>query len=718
MKDKKRIKGIFFIILIISLSLCLTSLATIFSLYRGNNGLWTSYMHEDKKLLEDDFYKSNLFEYNTLRPIAYWLGEVVKDNKESVDEYIKSNSYEEYDYETESYKMKYPSKEEAEKQVQRVKKSAEDNLNELQNVKFIVINNKTNAYYSNSEYDSLSDFKKNINGYLDIEINKTDKSKTYIKNLNNKTYVSNPTVEWELLNAINTDDIQIYISFLNKSYPESFNYFGTDKISENYARHNSAVNNVKICLSLFISSLIVSIVALILYKRIDINLFNRESKLLKLVKLIPIEILGALILLETLLAIGSLSNLWYADYGYNYRVDKIIYIAQLYILLISLILTTYFTIKKYKVYNSKEELIKSSILINLSKYFIKNIKIIKDSLIKVPLAKRMTLIGIGCLIINGIGVLFGPNISYIFTMIGSTIVLSFFIIYTLKTLSYASEIIEGTKRIKEGELNYKIPLKGNDNFTVLAQNINNIGDGLEKSIDKQLKSERMKSELITNVSHDLKTPLTSIINYVELIKKEENIKPEHIKDYINVLDSKSKRLKLLIEDLFEASKVGSGNIELNMEKIEVKQLLRQSIGEMEEKLSNSNLDIKLNIPEYNIYINADGKRMYRVFENLLSNIAKYSLNGTRVYIDLLDNEDSIKLSMKNISSYELNFDSKEIMERFKRADESRNTEGSGLGLAIAKDLVNLQGGKFEINIDGDLFKSILEFNKIKEKIVE
>lgn len=718
MKDKKRIKGIFFIILIISFSLCLTSLATIFSQYRGNNGLWTSYMHEDKKLLEDDFYKSNLFEYNTLRPIAYWLGEVVKDNKESVDEYIEYHTYEEYDYETESYKINKPSKEEAEKQVQRIKKSAEDNLNELQNVKFIVINNKTNAYYSNSEYDSLSDFKKNINGYLDIEINKTDKSKTYIKNLNNKTYVSNPTVEWELLDAINTDDIQIYISFLNASYPKSYNYFGTDKISENYSRHNAAVNNVKICIPLFISSLIVSIIAFIVYKRIYINLFGRESKLLKLVKLIPIEILGVLILLEIALIIGATSNLSYNDYGYNYRVDKIIYITQIYILLISLILTTYFTIKKYKVYNSKEELIKSSILINLSKYFIKNIKIIKDSLIKVPLAKRITLIGLGCLIINGIGVLFGPFVSHILTVIGSTIVLSFFIIYTLKILSYASEIIEGTEKIKEGDLNYKIPVKGNDNFTLLAQNINNIGDGLEKSIDEQLKSERMKSELITNVSHDLKTPLTSIINYVELIKKEENIKPGHIKDYINVLDSKSKRLKLLIEDLFEASKVGSGNIELNMEKIEVKQLLRQSIGEMEEKLSNSNLDIKLNLPEYNIYINADGKRMYRVFENLLSNIAKYSLNGTRVYIDLLDNEDSIKLSMKNISSYELNFDSKEIMERFKRADESRNTEGSGLGLAIAKDLVNLQGGKFEINIDGDLFKSTLEFKKIKEKIVE
>ena len=223
----------------------------------------------------------------------------------------------------------------------------------------------------------------------------------------------------------------------------------------------------------------------------------------------------------------------------------------------------------------------------------------------------------------------------------------------------------------------------------------------------------MKSELITNVSHDLKTPLTSIINYIELIKKEENITPEYLKDYVNVLDSKSKRLKVLIEDLFEASKASSGNIELNMEKIDIIQLLRQSIGELEEKLSEANLDLKINVPEDKVYVRADGRRLYRVLENLLSNISKYSLSNTRVYIDITEVEGRVKLIMKNISSYELNFDPEEIMERFKRADDSRNTEGSGLGLAIARDLVKLQGGEFAIDIDGDLFKSIIEFDSIK-----
>ena len=272
--------------------------------------------------------------------------------------------------------------------------------------------------------------------------------------------------------------------------------------------------------------------------------------------------------------------------------------------------------------------------------------------------------------------------------------------------------MEGTERIKGGDIHYKLDIIGDDNFSNLAENINNIGEGLDKAIYNQLKSERLKSELITNVSHDLKTPLTSIINCIELIKKEEDIKPEHIKDYVNVLDSKSKRLKVLIEDLFEASKASSGNLELNMEKIDITQLLRQAIGEMEEKLSKANLDLKLRVPEEKTYIMGDGKKLYRVLENLLSNISKYSLNNTRVYIDIIEEDDKVKLTMKNISSYELNFDPEEIMERFKRADESRNTEGSGLGLAIARDLVNAQGGRFEIDIDGDLFKSVVEFNLI------
>ena len=216
----------------------------------------------------------------------------------------------------------------------------------------------------------------------------------------------------------------------------------------------------------------------------------------------------------------------------------------------------------------------------------------------------------------------------------------------------------------------------------------------------------MKTELITNVSHDLKTPLTSIINYIDLLKRED-IEPESARDYVNVLDNKAQRLKVLIDDLFEASKAASGAMELNIEKIEIVQLLKQVLGENDERISNHGLSLRVNTPEEKVFIKGDGKRLYRVFENLISNIVKYSMENTRVYIDIIKEDECVKIVMKNIAAYELNFDVNEITERFKRADEARTSEGSGLGLAIAKSIVELHGGTFYIEVDGDLFKSII-----------
>ncbi|MGL5086432.1 MAG: HAMP domain-containing sensor histidine kinase, partial [Clostridium sp.] len=282
-----------------------------------------------------------------------------------------------------------------------------------------------------------------------------------------------------------------------------------------------------------------------------------------------------------------------------------------------------------------------------------------------------------------------------------------FTAYIISKLSYLSEIVDGVNKIKAGDLNYKIDIKGNNEFTVLAENINDIGSGLDSAIDERVKSERMKSELITNVSHDLKTPLTSILNYVDLLKQED-VKPEHLNDYIKILDQKSKRLKTLIEDLFEAAKATSGTVELNIEKIQLNQLLTQSIAEMEGKITEANLNMKINFPENKIYIKADGKKLFRVFENLISNIVKYSLGGTRVYIDLYSEGDYAYVTFKNISAYELDFEDGEITERFKRGDSSRSEEGSGLGLSIAKGLVEIQGGEFTIQSDGDLFKATVK----------
>ncbi|MBM6860867.1 HAMP domain-containing histidine kinase, partial [Clostridium saudiense] len=291
-------------------------------------------------------------------------------------------------------------------------------------------------------------------------------------------------------------------------------------------------------------------------------------------------------------------------------------------------------------------------------------------------------------------------------LIAGIIVTIIFIVVVLKKLAYLEKIMDGAKDGAEGRLTYKIEEKGQGRFRDLAHNINNMKEGLRESIQKEVKSERMKTELITNVSHDLKTPLTSIINYIDLLKRE-NIEPEEARDYVNVLDNKAQRLKVLIEDLFEASKAASGAMELNIEKIEIVQLLKQVLGENDERINENKLNLKVNIPEEKIYIKGDGKRLYRVFENLISNVVKYSLSNTRVYIDVTKEDDDVKIVMKNIAAYELNFDVNEITERFKRADEARTSEGSGLGLAIAKSIVELHGGKFDIEIDGDLFKSII-----------
>lgn len=255
-------------------------------------------------------------------------------------------------------------------------------------------------------------------------------------------------------------------------------------------------------------------------------------------------------------------------------------------------------------------------------------------------------------------------------------------------------------------------MSGDGEFGRLAANINSITDGLKKAVDSELKSERLKTELITNVSHDIRTPLTSIITYVDLLKKEKN--PSKVEEYIEVLDQKSKRLKILTDDLFEAAKASSGNIPVQFERINIVSLIAQGLGEVNAKIEDLDLDIKFNYPEDKVYVTADGKLLWRSIENLLSNIFKYTLKGSRVYIDIEDLGDEILLTFKNISAYELNISADDLMERFTRGDESRLSEGSGLGLSIARSLIEIQKGKFHIQVDGDLFKSLIYMRKYND----
>lgn len=275
------------------------------------------------------------------------------------------------------------------------------------------------------------------------------------------------------------------------------------------------------------------------------------------------------------------------------------------------------------------------------------------------------------------------------------------------------QLAKGAKCIAEGNIGYQIDKKMLlGDFADHADNLNSIGNSITAAVEQRMKSERFKAELITNVSHDIKTPLTSIINYVDLLKKE-NINDEKVTSYIEVLDRQSKRLKKLTEDILDASKASTGNISINLEPCQVGVLMTQTMGEYKERAENENLQFIMKIPEDDLKIMADGKRMWRVFDNLLNNICKYAQPNTRVYMNLAETDGKAVITYRNISRYELDITEEELMERFVRGDKSRNTEGSGLGLSISRNLVELQGGEFEIYIDGDLFKVVMKFDVIK-----
>lgn len=272
-----------------------------------------------------------------------------------------------------------------------------------------------------------------------------------------------------------------------------------------------------------------------------------------------------------------------------------------------------------------------------------------------------------------------------------------------------NKVIEGIRRISGGDLEYKIALEdlSGDNKCV-AEAVNTIGDGLFHAVDDSVRNEHLKTDLITNVSHDIKTPLTSIINYVDLLKRED-LQNERVQGYIAVLDSKSQRLKQLTEDLVEASKVSSGNIKLEMERINLVELVHQTEGEFDERFEARNLTVVNKLPRGAVVILADGRRIWRVLENVYSNVAKYAMESTRVYVDMEADGSQVRFSIKNISENPLNIQAEELTERFIRGDISRSTEGSGLGLSIAKSLTSLMNGTFEIYLDGDLFKVTICF---------
>ena len=281
--------------------------------------------------------------------------------------------------------------------------------------------------------------------------------------------------------------------------------------------------------------------------------------------------------------------------------------------------------------------------------------------------------------------------------------------YTRVIRSKYQILLESTRKLAAGDLETVITEDAGI-FEPLKQELNKVQAGFQKAVEEELKSQNMKSELITNVSHDLKTPLTAIITYVNLLK-DETISEEDRKKYIDILDRKSLRLKQLIEDLFEVSKANSGNIKIEKKMLNLTELVRQAAFELEDRLKEAQIDCRVSVPEKEIHLELDGEKTYRCLENLLTNVCKYALPGTRAYLNLYDKGDQAEIVLKNISRDELTMDVEELTERFMRGDKSRNTEGSGLGLAIVKSFVELQGGSFHIEADGDLFKARMSFPK-------
>ena len=291
--------------------------------------------------------------------------------------------------------------------------------------------------------------------------------------------------------------------------------------------------------------------------------------------------------------------------------------------------------------------------------------------------------------------------------------------YLYRLSKQREEIVDGIETIKNGDSKYRINtihLHGEN--LKLADSVNSIGVGIRNAVETSMKDEKLKTDLITNVSHDIKTPLTSIITYVDLLKRE-NINDTRIQGYIDILDSKSQRLKQLIDDLVEASKISSGNITIHLDTINFAELVRQSIGEFSEKFVASNLQVVTKMPEQPMLIDADSGQLWRVMENLFQNVSKYAMHGTRVYIEMEEEGEGYDkkqvFSVKNISVKYLEVEASDLTERFIRGDQSRQTEGSGLGLSIAKNLIEAQGGEFEIRVDGDLFKAIIKFPAVEKK---
>ncbi len=567
------------------------------------------------------------------------------------------------------------------------------NYGSLRNFNVLMIDKQGNAYTNVTKTiktDTIGELKDNI---INSRLYWIYENQNVESNIENLQY--NQVAYKNVFQLIQQEDITIYVSIKN-----DVSAYKLDEILYNISHR--LYKSAPVMLILQIAVLILEIVYLILgighKKEVDGIYTNKLDN-------IPLEILTILcigiVFLEVLLLSGVLSimrNMVYTGIFYGIVIGYVMYAT------IAVYLVTIIRRIKAKI------LIKNTLtykIFQTTKKIFRNIS--NDILENTPNKIKLIVFYVGFIVISSMLLLIGLDTEgYILILI---LIGFWFIVYRYlrNELNTMYKIRNQIKALYDGDVKEKLYIdEYNGELKQVAIELNDISGGLSNAIEQSLKSERLKTELITNVSHDIKTPLTSIINYVDLLK-EEKIEDPKIKEYLDVLDNKSQRLKKLTEDLVEASKASSGNIKLNLEKLNIKELIQQINAEFVEKFKENNLEIIETLPEQDIFIQADSKYMYRILENLYINIYKYALENSRVYIDVENKQESVQIQLKNISKEQLNISPDELMQRFVRGDSSRTTEGSGLGISIAKSLTELQNGTFNIYLDGDLFKIIIEF---------
>lgn len=490
---------------------------------------------------------------------------------------------------------------------------------------------------------------------------------------------------------------------------ELISFYDLNENSFLYRSQEQYINTGNILIKLLGGTLAFALIIFIYIMALNYHKL-KENNVFEGLKKIPIEVVMISLPIILVIGISLLKNIvdssQITDIIYRVFENKLVFTLTLSVAFTVLTMfITYLSLGLKSIYYKgyKTFLIQNSIIYKIGSWIVRKIKTMVLSFLRlVDISDRKIFVGIFALML-GFWFIFSVLIfnSPIVFLIG---LIPLFIFFKIAKKIYGDikEIQQISEEYSVG--NYEYRVSDDNSLKKLSANINKAGESLETAVEKQIESQRMKTELVTNVSHDLKTPLTSIINYSQLIN-DENTDIEDVKKYAETIHQKSLRLKSLIESLFEVSKLNSNNVDLHFTDIDLKEIFNQALGEWIDKFEEKELELIANIPDEEEIVSLDGQQTYRIFENVFSNIYKYALEGTRVYMDMKDRT----ITIKNISKYALNISPSELMERFKRGDESRNTEGSGLGLSIASSLTELQNGSFTIDIIGDLFIVKIEF---------